>query len=118
MFSLELNLRRSVAEVLIIVLGILIALGVDSWNSNRIDRNVETEYLSRLAEDAARNAQLAADIIEALKRKRALLDQLAETVMETQKLDRSDATGTILAIGAGTDLGWTFPSFPVYTLTR
>ena len=37
------------------------------------------------------------------------------TVMETQKLDRSDATGTILAIGAGTDLGWTFPSFPAYT---
>lgn len=39
------------AEFLVIVVGVLVALGVDSRASWRNDRQLETEYLERLLED-------------------------------------------------------------------
>jgi len=50
--------RRGLAELLIIVLGVLIALWVDNWNGEREDRLLEQEYLSTLATD------LRADLVE------------------------------------------------------
>jgi hypothetical protein len=38
-------------EVSIIVLGVLIALAVDSWRQDQEERQIETEYLRRLAAD-------------------------------------------------------------------
>lgn len=42
---------RLVAELVVIVLGVLIALGVDSWVSWAQDRTREVEYLERLLDD-------------------------------------------------------------------
>ena len=42
MLSLGINVGRPVAEIFIIVVGVLIALGVDSWNDNRRDRSPDT----------------------------------------------------------------------------
>ena len=80
MFGVELSFKRSIAEVAIIVVGVLIALGVDSLNSHRIDRNIEANYLSRLSDEARSNAELASLVLSALEFKAELLDQLSETV--------------------------------------
>ena len=109
MFGIEISFRRAVLETGIIVIGVLIALGADNWNSNRIDRRTEAEYLVRLASDASHNAELAVAVTGALERKLTRLDYLAETVVSKQV--GTDPTQTVIAIGAGADLGWTFPRF-------
>lgn len=42
---------RAIGEFLVIVVGVLVALAVDSWASSRSDRVLEQEYLSRLLDD-------------------------------------------------------------------
>lgn len=42
---------RLAAEFMVIVTGVLVALGVDSWVSSRNDRALEAEYLERLLDD-------------------------------------------------------------------
>ncbi len=43
--------RRWAGEFVVIVLGILAALAVDSWSEQRDNRSLEQEYLSRIKED-------------------------------------------------------------------
>ena len=43
---------RLAAEFFVIVVGVLVALGVDSWANDRADRVLEREYLQRLLDDA------------------------------------------------------------------
>jgi hypothetical protein len=49
------NLKRyliyAVGEILLIVIGILLALQINAWNSNRINRITEREYLNRLTNE-------------------------------------------------------------------
>ena len=45
------TLRKALLEFAVIVLGVLVALGVDQWNGSRQDRARETDYLGRLAAD-------------------------------------------------------------------
>jgi len=44
-------LLYAIGEILLVVIGILIALQVNNWNENRIQRNQETHYLEKLAEE-------------------------------------------------------------------
>ena len=115
MLGVGLDFRRIVVEVLIIVVGVLIALGIDSWNNNRIDRNIEAEYLFRLSEDAAYNAEQGRQILEALERKSSKLEQLARIAGNSQPKGMLDSKTVLALIGAGTDLGWSFPDFRTNT---
>lgn len=61
--------RRAVAEVLVIVTGVLIALAVNNWSAERAARRAEQAYLRSLADDLAQDiAQL--DTAMALIRRR------------------------------------------------
>ncbi len=42
-----------------IVVGVLIALGLDNWNQDRVDRALSGEYLSRLVGDLEADVALA-----------------------------------------------------------
>jgi hypothetical protein len=44
-------LLYAVGEILLVVIGILLALQIDTWNSANIDRRKEKEYLQNLLED-------------------------------------------------------------------
>jgi len=44
-------LKYAIGEILLVVIGILIALQINNWNAARIDRNKEQEYLHNLIED-------------------------------------------------------------------
>ncbi len=45
------SIRSAVRELLIIVVGILLALQVDTWNQARVDRRTAASYLERLEND-------------------------------------------------------------------
>ncbi|WP_163322632.1 DUF6090 family protein [Draconibacterium mangrovi] len=49
-------LRYAVGEILLVVIGILIALQINNWNSNRIDRLKEREYLENFLEELKRDS--------------------------------------------------------------
>ena len=44
-------LKYAIGEIVLVVIGILIAVQINTWNENRKDRILEKEYLSRLKED-------------------------------------------------------------------
>jgi len=44
-------LGRALGEIALIVIGILIAIQVDSWNQNRQERQQEQQYIQSLLED-------------------------------------------------------------------
>ncbi|MCX2718905.1 DUF6090 family protein [Lentiprolixibacter aurantiacus] len=44
-------LKYAIGEILLVVIGILIALQVNNWNEERIDRNRETQVLKELRDD-------------------------------------------------------------------
>ena len=44
-------LKYAIGEVILVVIGILIALSINSWNQKRLDRQEEKEILSNLKED-------------------------------------------------------------------
>lgn len=71
-------------EVLLVVIGILIALQVDNWNQFRSDRKLEKKILRDLREELLRNKN---KVNEALVRKEALYQPLAnyiELIAENQ----------------------------------
>jgi len=44
-------LKYAIGEVVLVVIGILVALSINNWNQERKDHVLEKEYLSRLKED-------------------------------------------------------------------
>ncbi len=62
-------------EILLVVIGILIALQVNNWNQNRKDRNLGTNYLSRIASDLRKDTTL-------LNQKIQLADQLSKGYLQ------------------------------------
>ncbi len=44
-------LRYAVGEIVLVVIGILIALQINTWNSNRIQKNKESVYLKNIKRD-------------------------------------------------------------------
>lgn len=69
--KLELDWAYALGELAIVVVGVLIALGVDSWNDERLDRRLERRYMAGLVRD------LEEDTVE-LGRALALSEQFAE----------------------------------------
>jgi uncharacterized protein DUF6090 len=43
--------KYAIGEIILVVIGILIALSINNWNQERKDRILEKEYLTRLKED-------------------------------------------------------------------
>ena len=44
--------KYAIGEIILVVIGILIALQVNNWNQNRLEENLEDEYYKRLLDDA------------------------------------------------------------------
>ena len=47
--------RYAIGEIVLVVIGILIALQINTWNKNRVDRIEEQTYLKRLVENLNRD---------------------------------------------------------------
>lgn len=44
-------IKYAFGEIILVVIGILIALSINNWNQNRLDRNLESQYYKRVLED-------------------------------------------------------------------
>ena len=70
-------LKYAVGEVLLIVVGILIALQIGEWNQERRDRNEETYILNRILDELEANIKEINRYSEGPKRRREAMDRLA-----------------------------------------
>ena len=52
------RVTRFVSEFIVIVVGVLAALSVDSWRENQNDRGLERRYLEQIVEDSQENLRL------------------------------------------------------------
>ena len=44
-------MRYAIGEIVLVVIGILIALSINNWNENRINKLKETQFLESFKED-------------------------------------------------------------------
>jgi hypothetical protein len=82
-------LLYAVGEIILVVIGILIALQINTWNQERKDRIKENEILLDLVENLEINKKILEENIEKLK----LFDKSSEIVLRSiyNKLPYSDS---------------------------
>jgi len=59
--------KYAVGEIILVVIGILIALQINNWNNNKIERNQSTEFNQRLLAEVNGNIDLATNKIEIME---------------------------------------------------
>ena len=100
---------RVVGELLVIIVGILIALTLDSWNQARKDQALSQEYLERLIVDLRADVALADQLLISLSVKNSGLAILAG-VARDNSLIRTDPPGILRAIPGTLQLAFNAPS--------
>ena len=56
--------KYAIGEILLVVIGILIALQINNWNEEKKDANTEKQILNNLYQEFVTNTKLANDIIK------------------------------------------------------
>lgn len=111
----EISLGRAAGEFAVIVLGVLVALGVDGWNQGRKDSALEGDYLQRLEEDVRADLKTQGWILEVLSEKAEALDLVAGFVDGAGQLPE-DPRPLLKALAKdGTAFGWGLPALQSVT---
>lgn len=101
--NLKLNWSYAVSELLIVVVGILIALAIDQWNDNRLERTEEVEAISRILVDVRSDLQFLEFRFKAIASKEKSLLRIRETLAGSSP---SDPRSFLKDIVIGADFGW------------
>lgn len=100
------KLRWLFAETLVIVLGVLIALGLDDYRTNQYERHLAIDYIQRIQNDLSRDLDYIDRIwVQRLKIKRESLEAIAPVIRRQVQLpDDVEEFLTLVARGgiAGT----------------
>jgi hypothetical protein len=83
------RLSRVAAEFLTIVLGVLVALGVDSWNTERRESSRGEDYLARIAADIATDVAALREVLEGTPSRQESGAELISRLGGGQSDDRS-----------------------------
>jgi hypothetical protein len=84
-------LLYAIGEILLVVIGILLALQIDTWNNGNIDRRKEKEYLSNLIEDLETQRQLVSSQIRHEARMRNKCENALKQ-LKTEKINFDSLT--------------------------
>lgn len=101
------NWRYAAGEITIIVIGVLIALGVDNCNESRVARRREHDYLTRLAADIRRDTAMFAlsdSLLDGKERALAAVDSVLSS-----KRPMRDTVAFLQAVVRSSNLGWNQP---------
>ena len=89
---------RLVAEFLVIVVGVLVALGVDSWATSQRERALEAEYLSRLLDDVRYDlGELS--LVDSVSRIGGDASRMLHTPAVVDTLEPSRLVSAVLVVG-------------------
>ena len=98
-------LLYAIGEIALVVIGILIALQINTWNSNEIERQEETSYLTRISSDLTLDSEIVDYILENMEIKKARIAQSRRVIKRNLLMPR-DSLFLLLERSAvmGTDL--------------
>ena len=68
--------KYAIGEIVLVVIGILIALQINNWNENRKNRIAEADYYCRILEDLESNEKLIDETSELISNKIKLCKEL------------------------------------------
>ena len=60
-------LMYAIGEIILVVIGILIALSINNWNNNKINKNESIEFSQRLVAEVNENIDLSTNAIEQIQ---------------------------------------------------
>jgi hypothetical protein len=87
-----LQLGRLIAEFVVIVVGVLVALGVDEWRTAAQQRTAEARYIQRLIEDLDSDSALMAEAVTVGQDKVTSLDAVAESLRDPTRVRRTPSS--------------------------
>ncbi len=102
---LKLNWAYGVGELLIVVVGVMIALGFEQWNSDRLDRVEEVEIIERLIADLTSDLQDLENQASAINEKEASLLRV-RSILATENARADDPAGFLRDVIDGANFGW------------
>jgi Family of unknown function (DUF6090) len=81
------TLRSALVELLIVVVGILVAVQIDAWNQTRRDQRTAESYLTRLEVDLRRDSTMLASLSASSLGMMAVADRLLSGLTESSPPD-------------------------------
>ena len=102
---LRLNWAYGVGELAIVVVGVMIALGFEQWNSDRLDRVEEVEIIERLIADLKSDLQDLGNQASAVIEKEASLLRV-RSILATENARPDDPAGFLRDVIDGANYGW------------
>ncbi len=101
----KLNWSYGFGELIIVITGVLIALTVDQWNSNRLERLEEKEIVERLISDLTMDLGSLESLLRGLERKEASLIRVRAVLTITNE-PPLDPIEFLRDIVVGANYGW------------
>ncbi len=102
---LKLDWGYALGELVIVVVGVLIALATDAWNDDRLARLEEAELVARLINDLERDVDRLEYGLGLLTGKSESLDRVYATLVEGE-LEPSDPAAFLDDVIDGAQYGW------------
>ncbi|MDH5597488.1 MAG: DUF6090 family protein [Cyclobacteriaceae bacterium] len=89
--------KYAIGEIVLVVVGILIALSINNWNETRIIRNWEQQFLNDLLNEMRINNTQLTEVIEFQSFKKEATSQLLE-LLENQKEEQKELIDSLYYI--------------------
>ncbi len=102
---LKLNWSYGLGELIIVIVGVLIALAIEQWNSSRLDRVEEKIIVQRLASDVRANIERLETGLSVLDEKEASLIRVTSALSQNGARP-DDPTEFLRAVIIGANYGW------------
>ena len=99
----KLDWSYAIGELTIVTAGVLIALAVDQWNTDRLARAEESTYVLRISDDLETDIELLTSRLQALEQKANSLARISEQLGHNS-IDDSEQFLQDVVIGA--NYGW------------
>ncbi|WP_282136012.1 DUF6090 family protein [Seonamhaeicola maritimus] len=100
--------KYAIGEIVLVVIGILIALQINNWKNYNLDRISERDYLNRISNDLIVDTINFSWTIKSLKNKQESLGTLLELIKKKQ-LTNADSNTVLGYILIGTSLSIAHP---------
>jgi len=108
-------LKYAIGEILLVVIGILIALQVNNWNENRKNQREGMAILKNLKSELTEDFSMMAYTIERLKMRKASADYLYQLITNEAESVATDSTAIVEALMRSGYIHKFVPPFAVYS---
>ena len=90
----------AIGEIFLVMMGILLAIQVNDWNNQRIEKKMEQDYLSRLLIDLTQDSVEISGNLERVDAKIKALEALEKITLAAESWEEP------IFFGSTTSLGW------------